>query len=250
MTRIALISDIHANLEALAAVLHDAARAGVTRVACLGDIVGYGPDPGACLDLLADHASAMVMGNHDYAVVRADFRACFNERAQASIEVTRRLLGLRHRALLESLSMQHRVKSVVLTHASFGADHWEYIYTSFEAANSFAGLDGQIGAFGHTHVPGMFVAPLVPAPEAKEIRFVPLEGEATVSIPEGCRVLVNPGSVGQPRDGNPAASWGCIDLEAMTFGVRRVVYDVEKVTRKIERLGLPVVHAERLRVGA
>ncbi len=250
MTRVALVSDIHANFEALAAVLHDASLEGVDRVVCLGDVVGYGPDPGACIDLIASRAHAMVCGNHDLAVVRPELRNAMNERAQASIDATRRMLQLRHLSLLESLSTHRRVGSLLVTHASFGANPWEYVYNAEQAAVSFSGLDARVGAFGHTHVPGIFIAPYQTLPDPASIRIMHLDGDHAVSIPDGCRVLLNPGSVGQPRDGNPAASWGLLDLNEMTFGIRRVPYDVDAVTDKIGRLGLPVAHAERLRIGA
>lgn len=248
--RLALIADIHGNLEALYAVLRDVTAEGADCVICLGDVVGYGPDPGPCLDLVYSRADVLVLGNHDEAAVDPNMDGAFSEPAKESIRITRRLLGLPQRALLTTLPERARVGEVVISHATFGGERWEYMYDCMCAVRSFTGLDSRIGAVGHTHMPCVVTAPYAPVLHPSDINVCRIEGSATVRLPAEARIIVNPGSVGQPRDGNPNASWGLLNLAEGTFEVRRVVYDVDAVNRRIDMLGLPSIFGARLREGA
>jgi predicted phosphodiesterase len=281
--RLALVSDIHGNFEALRAVLADIRQVGVDQIVCLGDTVGYGPDPGACLDLVAEWADAEVLGNHDLAAYRSGHEVAFADTARASLSHTRTLLKPRHLQRLQSIPERDRVGGVMLAHASF-AGRFEYLYTKAAALRSLRGLagsDAMIGAVGHTHLPSIFAVPIDSAllganaaAEAQrggadqdvlaggrdggaggdggaldDVLAWRVSTDQSVRLPEGMRVIVNPGSVGQPRDRNPMASWGVLDLQRRTFTVRRVAYDINEVNLRMQALGLPEFLGERLRVG-
>lgn len=256
MPRLALIADIHANLEALQAVLADIAAVRADEVVCLGDVVGYGPDPAACVEIVYDACSIALLGNHDKAALDEAAADRFNDHARASIDFTRRSLGRLHRSVLASFVRRAEAHGVALTHGTFARQPWEYISSTPAADRAFAGLPGSLGAFGHTHMPSLFWQPgddasgadLAPdRPRGSSGRLLPAGVE--VSLPADRRHLVNPGSVGQPRDRNPDAAWMLLDTGARTAVVRRVPYDVEAVHRKIRLAGLPDRLGERLRVG-
>lgn len=251
MARIALISDVHGNLEALVAVLRDIEATGADAVVCLGDAVGYGPDPGPCVDLIGRVCAAAVMGNHDEAVLVEERPANFNPAAAASLSVTRDLLSDRHFDTIGAWPDRAEVAGVSLAHASFGARRMAYVLNKRLAADSFAGLDAEIGVFGHTHMPSIFACPAGAEPSVDTIRgTLPLAPGVLTALPDAHRCLINPGSVGQPRDRNPDASWGLLDTAARTFRVARVAYDIDAVERKIRERGMPDFLHERLRVGA
>lgn len=250
MARIGLISDIHSNLEALQAVLADTERVGVDRLVCLGDVVGYGPDPDACLDLVAQSCDAVVRGNHDEAVLGQEaVHAGLHPRAQEAIEFTRSRLSPGHLMLLESMLELADVDGLSLAHGSFGPRRFLYLYTARAAREAFEYLPTSIGAVGHTHVPAAFWESSSSDARLPEIRPFPLRANETVELPGRGRLILNPGSVGQPRDRNPDASWALYDSEAHTVQIRRVAYDVGAVQSKIEQMGLPDFHALRLRAG-
>ncbi len=250
MSRIGFISDIHANLEALEAVLADAGEAGVDALVCLGDVVGYGPDPVACLELIAGTCELMIRGNHDEAVGCNRLSATFRDGARASIEYTRRVLDDSHMGLIELMQPVTEIGDLSLAHATFGPVRFEYLYNAEAATRAFGAMRTPIGVVGHTHIPSMFVMGTPDAAGFREIEAMPIPSFADVKLVQGSRMILNPGSVGQPRDRNPDASWGILDSEAMVFQVRRVEYDVEAVHAKVARLGLPDHLGERLRVGA
>jgi len=247
VSRIALLADIHGNSRALQAVLADVDDQGVDAIVCLGDVVGYGPEPGECLDLVAGLCDVLIRGNHDEAVLCRNARQDFNPRALEAMERSIGGLTVEHRRLLGLMQDRAAIGAVQFTHGSFGPYRYEYLYGPAEAARSMSGMELEFGAVGHTHVPSVFVqrfdengTPRVSA------HHVP---SGQVEIPEASRVLVNPGSVGQPRDRNPDASWGLLDAERRTFEVRRVAYDVDMVRRRIEELGLPEHTGLRLAAG-
>mgnify|MGYP001078526010 CR=1 FL=1 len=250
MPRIALIADIHANLEAFQAVLSDIAEDRVDRILCLGDIVGYGPDPAACVDLAFTACDRIVLGNHDEAVVREEFRFSFNERARASLDFTADALSAEHKHLLATLPDRARVDGVSLAHASFGAKQYEYLYNDEAAERSIRGLRTRIGAVGHTHLPSVVSGRQGLAGVIDDLRHAPLAPNVVTPLARDAVSIVNPGSVGQPRDRNPDASYAVLDTDALSVQLRRVAYDVANTQRKIAKLGLPAMLAERLLVGA
>jgi len=256
--RLALLSDIHGNFEALKGVLSDIRRVGADRIVCLGDTVGYGPDPGACLDMIGEWADFEVLGNHDLATGTPGYERAFAEPARLSLEHTRDLLMPRHIERLGMIPERVVQFGVAFAHASF-AGRFEYLYAKPAAARSLAalrGLDAGIGAVGHTHLPSIFSAPdhaldeaAFNDPEFSLVTASRIDADRAVRLPEAGRIIVNPGSVGQPRDRNPLASWGLLDLESRTFRVYRVPYDINEVSLRMQALGLPEFLGERLRAG-
>lgn len=231
--------------------MRDVNSVGVDLVVCLGDVVGYGPDPEACLDIVAGACGVMIRGNHDEAALREEVAETFNDRAKRAMDFTRNRMSPGLSMLIESMRESAEIDGVTFTHGCFGPRPFRYVWSPQEAEYAFEHLSTSIGAVGHTHIPGVFVRHT----RAGETRGEPVDvfetpSEVEVSLSPAARVIVNPGSVGQPRDRNPDASWGLLDTERRTFRIRRVSYDIDAVQRKMERIGLPTYLGERLRVGA
>ncbi len=250
MTRIGLISDIHSNLEALEAVLCDVSLAGVDTLICLGDITGYGPDPAACVELVRDACDVVVIGNHDEAVIDPSIADRFKGAARKAIGFNRDALSSDHRRYLSGLPELAEVGQLSITHACFGPNKYEYLYCATSASQAFGYLPTRFGAVGHTHLPSSFRCCAKSAGQPDDITLESVIGRSAVDVPDGCRAIFNPGSVGQPRYRNPDASWGILDTEASQFQVRRVWYDVDSVQAKIVKSGLPLAHSDRLALGA
>ena len=244
---LALLADIHSNLEALQGCLAHAHARGATRFAFLGDLVGYGPDPGAVVDIVAQYASrgaVVVQGNHDAAACGAV--SYLNDAAARSIEWSRGVLSPAQSGFLGALPLCVREEAVCFVHASAVApDRWEYI-DSPAAAQRSAGAAGTAYTFcGHVHVPELFGQ----VAGDRMIAFKPRPG---IAIPAGMNRawLAIVGSVGQPRDGNPAACYALVDLEAKHITFYRVAYDHLATARKVRAAGLPESLAYRLERGA
>jgi diadenosine tetraphosphatase ApaH/serine/threonine PP2A family protein phosphatase len=238
----AIVSDVHANLEALRAVLDDAdTRA--DGVLCLGDTVGYGADPEACVDLLATRAGGIVAGNHEWGVADRLDLGWFNRWARAAAEWTRERLDDDHRAWLAGLPLTLEVGDATLVHASPGQpDEWDYLVTAADGWNVFGEFATRWCFVGHSHIPAMWsLGSAGPDHDARP---------ATIVSERGRRYIVNVGSVGQPRDRDPRACYALWDVEAGRVEIRRVVYDVAAARRKIEAAGLPRFLADRLAAGA
>ena len=155
MPRFALLADIHANLEALEAVLDDLSRVDVDHTVCLGDVVGYGPDPAACVELVYDCCDAVVLGNHDEAVFSDSPLDRFNPRAKAAVLFAREDLGALHRRAIADWPLADTVDGLTIAHASLGPDRWEYLY-SVDAASRTFDVPGESSPLGHTHIPSAF----------------------------------------------------------------------------------------------
>jgi diadenosine tetraphosphatase ApaH/serine/threonine PP2A family protein phosphatase len=241
---ILVISDIHANIEALDAVLA-AADGRFDRLWFLGDAVGYGPDPNPVVErLLALAPECWLAGNHDWAALgRMDLNE-FNPDARAAAVWTNRQLSARVRAHLDTLSPRLDLagEGVTLAHGSPRHPIWEYVLDAGTADDNFQAFDAPLGLCGHTHVPAVFDQALDGTerrPYALDQRFEPGLG----------RRLVNPGSVGQPRDGDPRASYLLLEPGTWAFTFHRVAYDLEAVQTKILAAGLPHRLAARLAYG-
>jgi diadenosine tetraphosphatase ApaH/serine/threonine PP2A family protein phosphatase len=238
-----LISDIHGNLEALDAVL--AELTDVDGFLCLGDIVGYGADPVACLARVRELPNLIcVAGNHDLAAVRSYDLSWFNPFARAAIEWTADRLSDEQKSYLRSLPSTAHVDSALLVHGSL-PNEMDYITSPAEARLCFDAMPGDLALVGHTHVAEYYQA-------RRRSRFpqqTSLWSGGEVEVRDNTRYIVNPGAIGQPRDGNPAASFGAWEVESGTITVRRISYDIEATQAKMREARLPEYLLKRLSVG-
>jgi predicted phosphodiesterase len=242
--RIAVLSDIHANLPALEAVTSDLPP--VDEVWVLGDIVGYGPQPDEVIATLQAIGARSVLGNHDGAAIGIVDAAAFNPDARTAIEWTAGAIDGNSRAYIASLPEIRRDGELTAVHGSPRDPIWEYITSAGIAAANFEAFDTRLCLFGHTHLP---VAYLVDDDGMEVVAGLPGESLRL----RGARALLNPGSVGQPRDGLPDAAYAILDAGGDgaedTFEFRRVRYDVDRTQRLMRKLGLPGRLAERLSYG-
>lgn len=242
--RIAVVTDIHANLPALEAVLAATDAAGVDETWCLGDVVGYGAEPDECADLVRERSDVCLVGNHDLAVLGALDVGAFSEAAAAAVEWTRDRVAERTLQWLRGLEPAGERERIGLFHASPRDPVWEYVLSADQADACLDAQPQRISLIGHSHVSLFFVRQ-----ENEEIRGAQSSNDTLLDLSAG-EWLVNPGSVGQPRDGDPRAAWLELDTAAPTARFHRVPYDVERAAEAIVAGGLPRRLAERLRVGS
>jgi predicted phosphodiesterase len=250
--RYAVISDIHGNIHALEAVLGEIDRLGLGEIICLGDIVGYGPFPERCVDMVVKCCSIIVRGNHDDAVINPQRLVEFNGPARAAINWTRGVLGPLHLNALCRLPQAARPHaSVLCIHDSPTRSPTDYVHDAHIAAVAFGGFAEPVCLLGHTHVPVVFEAPACDGPltPGEVVTYAPLAG-VPLHLEAGHRQICNPGSVGQPRDADPRASFAVLDLAERTFTVHRTDYDIDAAQIATVEAGLPTVLAERLAIGA
>jgi predicted phosphodiesterase len=240
--RILVISDIHSNFPALEAVLSAAVT--VDAVWCLGDLVGYGPFPNECIDRIAALPNlTCLMGNHDAAVTNSRNIDKFNDEAGHAIYWTRRNITDANLEYLSKLSEMVTTDWVTLAHGSPRNPTWEYLIDPVTAMVNFAFFDTQIALVGHSHLPLAFI---VDKTNDKIDRRLLKAGDV---IHLDTRAILNPGSVGQPRDHDPRASYGILDPEAMTWELNRVDYDFKITQAALKKAGLPEKLASRLGEG-
>ena len=232
---IALLSDVHANLAALEAVL--AALPSVEELWVLGDTVGYGPHPSETLALLRERGARIVGGNHDRAAATGEGIELFNKAAAEAARSHRAWLSSEERDILADLPQIVVEGEFALCHGSFRDPLWEYVLTAGSAAASLGAAPAASGCCGHTHVPALFRG----SGTLEALR--PVAGEAYALGP---RALINPGSVGQPRDGDPRAAYALLDPLGREVTFQRVPYDTEAVRRDILARGLPAILGDRL----
>jgi diadenosine tetraphosphatase ApaH/serine/threonine PP2A family protein phosphatase len=237
----AIVSDIHSNLEALEAVLADLGRHRPASIVCLGDFVGYGASPNECIARLRPLIEHAVAGNHDLAACGRLKLTYFNVNAAMAAQWTETALTPEHRAYLQSLPFAVNWRDTLLVHASPAApEHWHYVLSPVEAEAEMDAYQEPVCFIGHSHYAGTFDR------RDSHTRYT---RSAEVRIEDGHRYLVNVGSVGQPRDGDPRAAYVLFDdLERLLRHVR-VEYDVEGAMRRILDAGLPRFLAERLQWG-
>jgi diadenosine tetraphosphatase ApaH/serine/threonine PP2A family protein phosphatase len=239
--RYALVSDIHANLEALLAVF--ARIAENDNVLCLGDIVGYGPDPNGCVALVRARAAQTVLGNHDVAAIDDQGLEYFNGDARAAIEWTQTVLAVEHAAWLDGLAYEARLADVLLVHGA-PVDYFKYVLDKATAAEAFADTDAPLVFVGHSHIAEYYAL----APDGS-IGHEHRQHGGELVLEAGTRYIVNPGSVGQPRDLNPDASFAFYDEATRRIAWQRVPYAIGAVQEKIGAAHLPASCARRLAVG-
>ncbi len=235
--KIAIFSDIHANWQALEAVLRDCPPTDETL--CLGDVVGYGGDPKRCVDEVTRREWLTLVGNHDRACTDPEILEWFNDDAAAVVRWTVDTIGDERIDWLRSLPDSHVEHDVLLVHASPRDHIYEYVLDTAVAMANLELINGGICFHGHTHVPGIFGMSDGQVTHEYRVDTFPLNGPA----------LVNPGSVGQPRDGSPMASYGIWDVTNETFEFRRVKYDIKGAQRAIRKARLPERFALRLETG-
>jgi len=242
--RTAVIADIHANLEALQAVLMRIEALRADEIVCLGDIVGYNADANECVDIIRTKKVRCVLGNHDACAAGLEEPDGFNPAARRAVLWTRAELTDENSLFLKHLPREQRVGDIFLFHGSIH-DTNRYILYMNDAADNFTQLAGmgsslRIGFFGHTHVRAVLYY---------FQRAISVELASDLKLTEEKRYLINPGSVGQPRDGDPRASFLVYDADDHRVTFNRVEYDIHASQEKIIRAGLPSRLAERLASG-
>jgi diadenosine tetraphosphatase ApaH/serine/threonine PP2A family protein phosphatase len=243
--RAAVISDIHSNRHALEAVLEAVDATGVDQIWCLGDMVGYGAEPDACTALIRQRSSVCLAGNHDLAVLGALDISTFSDAAATAVEWTRENVSEATLEFLASLEPVASQSGVGLFHASPRDPIWEYVLSADQAEAGFEAQEERVGLIGHSHIALFFVRP----PGSRGYpQGAQAADEAEIEIAEG-DWLLNPGSVGQPRDGDPRAAWLELDTESWLARYHRVDYDVAGAAAAIVEAGLPGLLAERLGAG-
>lgn len=256
--RIAIVSDIHSNFDALEAVAAD--FHGVDQIWCLGDVVGYGPEPGACVEWVRKNAAECIAGNHDWAAIRKVSVRDFNDVAATAALWTGSRLSDADTAYLESLPSTREIdclpgseairRGVTLAHGSPRDPIWEYLVNARLAGANFPHFPGDLCFVGHSHQPVAFSLDhsRPGGPEPTRPRVEPARFDRPVEI-GSARHIVNAGSVGQPRDGDPAARYVILDTDARSWEWRRVEYDIGAVQTKIRAVGLPDILWMRLAYG-
>lgn len=241
--RVLIISDIHANLAAFETVLADAANEWDV-IWFLGDLVGYGPDPNECVDLLREHPHVALSGNHDWAVLNKLDIEGFNREARTAIEWTQATITEDARSYLESLPAMTQEGNFTLAHASPRQPVWEYILDAYTAAVNFIYLETPVGFVGHTHVPVIYEE------RGRNTITTHLPNyHEPLQFSKSSRLIINPGSVGQPRDSDPRAAYGLLDTEAKTWQFRRVAYPIRTTQARMREHDLPERLIARLSYG-
>jgi diadenosine tetraphosphatase ApaH/serine/threonine PP2A family protein phosphatase len=244
--RAAVISDIHSNLPALEAVFASIDAAGVEEIWCLGDVVGYGAQPDACTDLVRERCAICLVGNHDLAVLGGLDVSSFSETAADAVGWTVANAAERTTEFLRELEPEGRRQGIGLFHASPRDPIWEYVLSVEQADDCLAVQPEPISLIGHSHVALFFTRPT--GAGRGSTRGAQMSDGALLDV-DGGSWLINPGSVGQPRDGDPRAAWLELNIEMATALFHRVAYDIERSAESIVAAGLPDQLATRLLTG-
>lgn len=240
--KLAVISDIHGNLEALDAVLNDCQTQAVDEIMCLGDVVGYGAEPTACLQRVTQACSLVLMGNHEYAALGLVSGQIMNSAARESMDWTQHQLDDRDLATISDFPLDAQRDDLYLVHASPDEpSKWRYILTSAEAETAFRKFTGHVCFVGHSHLPMIFVStPDGSLRQRTGHDFCPDSDN---------RYIINVGSVGQPRDNDPRSCYVVYDTSEQTINYCRVPYDIERAQSKMAQARLPQLLIDRLLVG-
>ena len=234
---IAIISDIHGNLEALEKVIQYISENDIDELICLGDIVGYGPNPNECVDLVRKNAKHSIMGNHDYAAIGLADISYFNDYAKISTYWTREKMTEENFNYIKDLPFEVNNEKYTAVHASpVNPSLWQYILSESEAKKQFKAFDQNLCFIGHSHVPITFWNNHYTRDD-----YIKLE--------QDYQYIVNVGSVGQPRDGDPRSCFVIYDMQENSVRYVRLDYEIQKTYNKITTAGLPIFLAERLLKG-
>jgi predicted phosphodiesterase len=231
--RFAIISDIHSNYEALTKALEIIDAKNISEIICLGDIVGYGASPNECVEIVRERCSIILKGNHDEAAAQPELKATFTALARTAIIWTHKELEKENLLFLSELPYRGKKNDILFVHAApKNPAAWEYIATEEQAVEQFKSFVEKICFIGHTHTPIIF---------GRE--------KETKTITVNDRYIINVGSIGQPRDGNPMLSFGIFDTDSWEFELVRSKYDIEAAVKKVLQKGLPEELGFRLRYG-
>jgi len=239
--RIAVVSDVHANLHALEAVLTEVDKDGFDEIWCLGDLVGYGPKPNECVALLQERTTICLAGNHDLVVLGKISLATFGGEAGAAAAWTREVLDAPSRAFLTTLAPSAVTTGAELFHGSPRDPVWDYVLSDESAASALALTEAPLVLVGHSHI-------ALEISNGGDLRGEPAPAGTRLELGR-LRRLLNPGSVGQPRDGDPRAAWLEIDFETAWATFRRTDYPVEQTQGEMRQAELPEALAARLSYG-
>jgi predicted phosphodiesterase len=237
-----IFSDIHSNLEALEAVAKAYKSEGIDTYLCLGDVVGYGANPAECIQITRRLTRITIAGNHDWATAGLFSLEYFNDWARKAVLWTQENIDSANRNFLAALRLVYKNEDLVMVHGSLNQpEGFNYMTDFSEASKAFSLMNGSVCFIGHTHAVGVFI-------QDRQQR-IDYQGEVGFKLQEGCRYIVNVGSVGQPRDGNNKASFCIFDTKKQTVVVKRVNYDIKSAQEKIIAAGLPSFLAARLSMG-
>jgi len=243
--RYGIIADIHSNLEALRTVLDILERENIDKFLCLGDIVGYGANPNECVEKVRNLEAEVVVGNHEWGVLHQEIRSFFNPVAKQAIEWTERELSTENQDYLAHMAVVKETNLFLMFHSTlYEPTQWYYIISPKEAEQNFFLMKREIGFFAHSHQAVIYFKP-----QDENCKGFALPEGGKMLLEKGYRYLINPGSVGQPRDGNPQASFGIYDTKSRTVQIKRCDYDVNRAREKILKAGLPPFLGERLLYG-
>lgn len=240
--KIALISDVHSNLEALEEVLRDIEKEGVEKIHFLGDAVGYGIDPNKCINLISKHCDIKLLGNHDYAALGLVSMKEFNKVAKTSVEWTQTKLKKKSIEKLADFELNSTFLDYALVHASPGdPDSWDYVLDDTRAKEQFKCFTQSICFIGHSHIPTVYIE--------ETDGTISSRLSETLELDKDLRYIINIGSVGQPRDNDPRACYIIVDTDSSIMEYRRVEYDIDKTQAKMRKAMFPDFLVERIAVG-
>lgn len=239
--RYAIFGDIHGNLEALESVLNKMATEKPDKYICIGDLVGYGANPGECIDKIRELDPILVAGNHDYAaagLLNIDF---FNTYAYKAIEWTKQQLSTEHRDFLSKIKLVEKIDNITMVHSTpHSPEMFEYMENNYDVQLALNSLTTSICFIGHSHVPIAFTM---------SRGILSFSTEPYVQVNNNSKVIINVGSVGQPRDENPEAAYAIYDVDEGMVWIKRIEYDIKKASAKIIKAELPEILAERIKYG-
>ena len=239
--RIALISDIHANLEALETALADIDAKAIKHIVCLGDIINYGANPNECLNRVRQVSKIIIQGNHEAALMSDRIASTFNPNALQAILWTRRQISEEDRCIFSSLPFTHAEKDWTVVHGMLETpEEFEYLFDPADALRNFPLMNTPVCFYGHTHMPMLF--------SQKDKRSLHLAA-GKYPLSRENRYIINVGSIGQPRDHDPRLGYMIFDAEEFSIELVRLNYDIDTAAGKIRKAGLPTFLAERLRRG-
>ncbi|MDP2939377.1 MAG: metallophosphoesterase family protein [Candidatus Omnitrophota bacterium] len=239
--RYGIFSDIHSNLQAMEAVLESYLKENIDKYFCVGDIVGYAANPIECLDWVRKLNPVIVAGNHDWAVADLFDMEYFNPIAKQAVLWTKEVLGEKEKSFLGNLPMVFEDENFSLVHGTLdNPQDFDYLTNEFIAKRTFAFMKNNLLFVGHTHVAGIFIE------DGGSISYFE---EESIKLTSNKRYIVNVGSIGQPRDGNPRPSFCIFDTNTKVLETRRINYNIQEAKKRIIEAGLPSYLAERLSIG-